>query len=277
MEAIGEGTDPNGVISRLEELQDYIAKLFNGSGISIGSLIELPGLVMGETDAISALIDKIKDTIIEKTGFDVSAKKEGAWYKKELSCENGSLGVSIGAYDAYAEAKGGIFTKDDDGNIMFNPNVDAKMGASFTAFEAAGAYAIGNEMFGGSANGHITAGKVSGEAQIQGSLRGSDGSFDPHIKASASAEVVLIDAEAQAGVTVLGTKAEVKGSVNIGVGAHADFEFGDGKIECDIGASLGIGASISFTIDYGGTVDAVKSAAKSAVKDIGSKLFKWMS
>jgi len=219
-------------------------------------------------EAIEEAIENAKDTIIDKSSFEAEAKVDGALYKNEISCENGSLGVSVSAYEAYASAEGGLFSKDDDGNLIFDPKVAAKVGASYTLLNVAGEYAVGNDMLGAGVSGDVTVGKVSGQVEAEASLMGEDGSFNPHAKLEASAEAILVDAKAQAGVTVLGTEAKVEGSVNIGVGAHANFEVGDGKIACDIGASLGIGASVKFSIDYGGTVDAVKKGCKSVLKKL---------
>ena len=222
-------------------------------------------------EAIEDAIEKVKDTIIEKTSFEGEARVDGAYYKNEWNCENGSLGITASAYEAYASAEGGLFSKDEDGNLKFDPKVAAKAGASYTLLNVAGNYAVGNDMLGANASGEVTVGKVSGQVEAEAGLMGEDGSFNPHAKLEASAEAILVDAQAQAGVTVLGTEAKVEGSVNIGVGAHANVEIGDGKIECDIGASLGIGASVKFSIDYGGTVDAVKKGCKSVLK----KLIPW--
>ena len=49
----------------------------------------------------------------------------------------------------------------------------------------------------------------------------------------------------------------------MGIGAHADVGIKDGKLKVDIGASLGIGASIGFELDVGGTVKAVQEVSKS--------------
>lgn len=272
---IEAGIYPDGVIKRLEEVRKYIKNVINGDWSGVGVLLTVPNLIKED---INDWIDNFKNTIIEKTGFDVSTKVEGAYYSERINCEYGSAGVTVLGYEAYASAEGGIFAKDEDGNLQFNPHVDAKMGASFTVLTAEGAYAVGNKMLGADASGHITVGQVSGEVEATAAFRDSDGNINPHAKLNASAEMILVDAEAQAGVTVLGTKAEVKGSVNVGMGAHANLEIGDGKIVCDIGASFGIGASISLSIDYGGTVDAIKDVANSALdiaKDAISKLKFW--
>lgn len=272
-----EGKYRDYVIKRIAEILGFLTSTLNGnSHLTAADLVfGLPAFIQGNMDAFDAFVGDIKDTLLKETGFDVDAKVSGSLFDKQLSCENGSLGLTIGAYEAYASAEGGLFSKDKDGNAFFNPHIDAKMGASFTAFEAAGAYAVGDDWLGAGASGNITAGKVSAEASASASLFKEDGTFDPHAKIDASAEAILVDAKAKAGVTVLGTKADVEASVNVGIGAHANVEFGDGKISCDIGASLGIGASLSFTIDYGGTVDAVKKAAKGMAESVLSKLKFW--
>lgn len=56
----------------------------------------------------------------------------------------------------------------------------------------------------------------------------------------------------------------VKGSVKVGVGAHADIGMKDGVIKCEIGASLGVGFDVGFEVDVGGMVNTVADAAKSA-------------
>lgn len=262
---------------RLQNIADFLASLRDGDfEFSPADLLfGLPAMLQDDIDAFDTFIDNLKDSIVDKVGFEAEAKVSGSLYGGQISCENGSLGVSVGAYEAYASAEGGLLSKDKEGNIIFDPHIDAKMGASFTALEAAGAYAVGNDWMGAGVSGNVTVGKVSGEASASAGLRGEDGSFNPHAKVEASAEAILVDAKARAGVTVLGTKADVEASVNVGIGAHANVEIGDGKIACDIGASLGIGASISFTIDYGGTVDAVKKAAKGMAESVWNKVKWW--
>ena len=234
-----------------------------------GTIFTISNLLSG---GIREPIEDLKEGIVDETGFKVSAKTDGAYYSEKIQCEHGSAGVTILGYEAYANSEGNIFTKDSEGNLIFDPHINAKMGASFSVLTAEGTYATGNNMLGTDVSGQVTVGQVSGEVEASASLRDSDGNINPHAKLDASAEMILIDAKAQAGVTVLGTKAEVKGSVNVGVGAHANLEIGDGKIVCDIGASLGIGASISIAIDYGGTVDAIKDFANSTL-DIAKGMF----
>ena len=260
------------ILKRLEDIQDFAAKIYNGDPSVISSLLMMPSLILNDIDAFQNFVDNLKDGIQDKikdvTSFDFDKKVQGALYDKQITAEHGSLGVSISAYDAYASAEGGLFTEDEDGNLVFNPNIDAKMGASYTLLTAAGDIAVGNEMMGAHANGNITVGHVAGEASLHASLMDEDGSFNPSANVHSGMEAVLVEAEAQAGVTVLGTDVNVSGSAYVGLGAHADFDIGDGKIKCDIGAALGVGFSIGFEIDYGGTVDAIKKGAKSVLRKI---------
>ena len=63
-------------------------------------------------------------------------------------------------------------------------------------------------------------------------------------------------------MNIAGVEGKVNGSVNFGVGAHADIGLVDGKLKCDIGASLGVGASVGFEIDTKALVDTAVSTAK---------------
>lgn len=263
------------IFKRIESIKEFIGKVYHCDFSALGFLLSAPELLQGDIAAFNTFVSNIKDKVIDKTGIKAEAKVRGALYENKISCPNGSAGVSALVYDAYASAEAGLMSKDENGNLMINPHIDTKVGASFTALEAAGAYAVGDEWMGADVNGNVTVGKVSGQAELTAGLRDKDGSFNPHAKLDASAEAILIDAKAQAGATVLGTRAEVEGSVNVGIGAHANMEIGDGKISCDIGASLGIGASISFTIDYSGTVDAVKRATKGMAESILKKVKWW--
>lgn len=260
------------ILKRLESIRDFVANIYDGDPSIFGGLLMIPPLILNDIDAFNNYIGKIKDGIQDKikdvTSFDVEKKIQGSLYDLQVAGEYGSLGVSASVYEAYASAEGGLFTEDDDGNLVFNPNIDAKVGASYTLLTANGDIAVGDEMLGAYANGNITVGKVSGEANLHASLRDENGNINPNAQVHASAEAVLVEAEAQAGVTVLGTDVNVSGSAYVGVGAHADISIGDGKIKCDIGAALGIGVSVGFEIDYGGTVDAIKKGAKSVLDKI---------
>lgn len=257
---------------RLESIRDFAADLYDGDTSVLSGLLMIPPLILQDRDAFNKFVDKIENGIQDKikdaTSFDFNRKIQGSLYDMEISGAYGSLGVSTSVYEAYADAKGGLFTEDEDGKLVFNPNIDAKMGASYTLLTASGNMAVGDEMLGTHADGNITVGQVSGEAKFHASFRDADGSINPNAQIHANAEAVLIEAEAQAGVTVLGTDINVSGSAYVGVGAHADIDIGDGKIKCDIGAALGIGFSVGFEIDYGGTIDAVKKSAASVLKKI---------
>lgn len=263
------------ICKRIEDINDFFNKLTNYDPGTLGLLLTIPDIIPADIDKFNAFVDNIKETIYEKTSFDAEAKRSGTLYQDQISSDHGSLGVSALAAEAYADADGGLMSRDEDGNLIVNPHIDAKVGASATAIEASGAYAVGNEWAGADVGGNITAGQVSGEAQVSGGFMDEDGSFNPHAKVGASAEAIVIDAHAQAGATVLGTRAEVQGGVNVGFGAHAKVEVGDGKIACDVGASLGLGASLSFSVDYSGTVKAAKKVVKGMAEGIKKKLKWW--
>ena len=60
--------------------------------------------------------------------------------------------------------------------------------------------------------------------------------------------------------------------MSVGVGAHADIGYHDGKLTFDIGASLGVGASVTAEVDVSGLVENIGDAVDSladAAGDIG--------
>lgn len=69
---------------------------------------------------------------------------------------------------------------------------------------------------------------------------------------------------------VLGGEVGVKGSVNVGIGAHADVGYRGGVVKVDIGASLGVGASVALEVDVGGMVDTITDTATAAWEGVKS-------
>jgi hypothetical protein len=88
------------------------------------------------------------------------------------------------------------------------------------------------------------------------------------VKVGASAEAIAGEISGKVGAKVLGTDVGVSGSLNYGVGAHANIGFSDGKLSLDVGATLGVGASVKLDIDVSGTVNAVCDGAKAAWKGV---------
>lgn len=215
-------------------------------------------------DIVNTTIDKIEDTIIDATNYE-AAIAGGVLYSNEIDSEYGSTSVSIGGYDYYANSNGGLFVKDDDGNLIFSPYITAEAGASICLFAAASNYAMGDENLGATANGEITVGEATAKVSADAGLFDSKGNLNPSLSANGSLEAVLVEAKGEAGVTVLGTEAKVNASAYVGLGAHADMGYSDGILEFDMGAALGIGASIGFEIDVGGTVDALADGCESVL------------
>lgn len=143
--------------------------------------------------------------------------------------------------------------------------IGCEAGVALTALTAKASGQLGNDMF----NAHGEVQVDVGKAELSGSAKlgfvNEKGEFDPSAKVAFSAEAIAAEVSGKAGVTVAGTDVDVTGSLNFGVGAHADIGFDNGKLSLDLGASLGVGASVKLEIDMSGTVDAVVDC----VSDIG--------
>lgn len=206
-----------------------------------------------------------KGTILEA---EAEAKVEGSVLEGRIGASgeygNGSIEGKFLTGEAHAKISGGLYVydRDKDGNVtrIFSPGVDAEIGASIAAITLAadGRFGLGanNNMLGVYGNAEGSA--LSAEAKAQ--FTASSG----QIYGKASAEANLVEAKGSAGVSVLGTDIGVSGSVKVGIGAHAEAGFVDGKLKVDVGAAIGVGFSVGFEVDVSGTVDAVCSAAKSA-------------
>lgn len=190
--------------------------------------------------------------------------------------ENGNLGVTVGEAEAHGSISAGFYVVsgyDANGNPIkkFSPGVSAEVGVSVTALEVDWEQQwLGDENFGLNSDVSVTVGKAEAKAEAQAQVFGENGELDVQLNAGASAELIGGEIEGSVGVNVLGGEVGVSGSINYGIGAHAEVGYKDGVIKCDIGASLGIGVSVGFEVDVGGMVDTVADAASAAWDGIKS-------
>lgn len=248
-------------------------------GVASGAILTLLGepLKGGKTTAIEKSIikqtkkeknlanpgkwDKEIGTVLEKKkSVKVSGELVGAKVSGESKYAKGSAHVGVLDSEAHAEYSAGLYAYDKNGKKIFSPAVKAEVGASTAILhvDAEGRVGLGKnkDMLGAYGKGDVKVAAAEGKASVsikKGELHGK-----------LSAEADLVKATGSAGVTVLGTDIGVKGSVKVGVGAHIDVGFKDGKFKADIGAALGVGFDLGIEIDVKGTVDAVCGAAKSA-------------
>ncbi len=201
--------------------------------------------------------------------------------------ENGKIGVTVGEAEAHASIKAGFYVIGADGKKnKFSPGIQAEVGASVTAVEANWEQQwLGDENLGLNTDVGVTVGKASAQADVGAQVFGEDGKLNVQLGASASAEAIAAEVEGSVGVNVLGGEVGVKGTLNVGVGAHADVGYRDGVFKIDVGASIGVGASLKLEVDVGGMVDGVCDAAEAVgdfakdawdgVKDGWNKLWSW--
>lgn len=147
--------------------------------------------------------------------------------------------------------------------------IGATIGAGITIFSAEGEAFWGSEDTQLYAKGGVDIGRAEAEASFGAGLVNEDGKFDPDLHANFSAEAIAGEISGSVGGKALGTDVALEGSLNFGVGAHADFGFQDGKLSLDVGASLGVGASIKLDIDVSGTVNAIGQGIGDVVSGTG--------
>lgn len=152
--------------------------------------------------------------------------------------------------------------------------IGASIGGSFSAFTAKERGYLGSEDTNVYGEVSVDAGKIGANAGAGVGIFNADGNFDPKLYAGASAELIGGEISGKVGGEIAGVDVGVEGSLNYGVGAHANVGYNDGKFSFDIGASIGVGASVKFEIDVSGAVDAVTETASDVWSGI-TDLFGW--
>ncbi|MBQ7064256.1 MAG: hypothetical protein IJM90_05160 [Firmicutes bacterium] len=212
---------------------------------------------------------------IEGSVVDLKAAGEGEYAE-------GSAELKVLTAEAHAGVSGGlyVYTKDKDGKTvkMFSPGVSAEVGTSVAVVQADAEGRIGlgenKNMLG--VYGNASASALSAEAEAKVAINRKE------IYAGASAEADLVKVSGTGGVSVLGTDVGVNGSLKVGVGAHAEAGYTDGKLKVDVGVAAGVGFDLGFEVDVSGTIDAVSGwasdmwdGAQDTLSDIGDFFTGW--
>lgn len=214
--------------------------------------IDLPFIELSGFHIEEGFIGAKDDMTLASVGTSVTGVLWEAGGEGSYGIASGSYNVAAGQAEASASAYAGLL------------GVGAQVGVGVTAFTASAQGSLGNEYFNLHGSTEVNVGHVGAEAAVNVGLVDENGNFNPQLGGSLSAEALLAEASATVGGTIAGTEINATGSVNIGVGAHADVGLNDGVLSLDIGASVGIGVSVSLEIDFSGTVNAVADFASNA-------------
>ena len=214
-----------------------------------------------------------------------SASASVSLYEADWKGENGSAYIDVCKAEAHASAAAGLYVVGADGERKFSPGVKAEVGASFTTFEAGAEGQIGNDYLGINGEATATVGRVGAQGEVGVNFLNQDGELDVQIGASARAEAIAGEIKGSAGVNVLGGEVGVQGSLNYGIGAHADVGIIDGVVKFDVGVTFGVGFSVGVEVDVGGMIDGISKGAEAAwdgvcdgaeaVGDFFVDLFSW--
>lgn len=150
----------------------------------------------------------------------------------------------------------------------------AEIGAGFTAFSAEEKGYLGDENTQIYGKAGVEVGKADAKAGFSAGFVDKEGNINPSLYAGASAEAIGGEASVTLGGKAFGADVGLKGSVNYGIGAHANVGLHDGKISVDVGATLGVGVSVKLDIDVSGTIEGVCDAAGKVWSGVSS-LFHW--
>lgn len=231
------------------------------SGIVFENITKIAESIPSKSDVSKWIADKA--VFDAKTGFSGEAAKYG------FTNEYGGGNLVIGSYSGTADLHAGLLGVDKDGNLILDPKIAANVGLSYCALQAD--IKQDYELMPGlktGFSGEVTAGKLDARAGLEVGLM-KEGKFNPTAKLEANAQATLVDASARGYVDVAGIKGSVEGGVFVGAGAHFNAGIEDGVITIDMGAGLGIGANVEFSLDCSGLIDTVSDFAESTFEVIG--------
>ena len=200
---------------------------------------------------------KITDYLEDVKIASITKEDEVSLYDKRFSSEYGEAEVKVLNAEYHASGHAGLYGFDEDGNKIFRPGVGGTLGLSATAFTANGKAEIGDDLLGAYVGGDVTVGRVAAEGEVKVGF-GEDGKVA--LYAGGSAEAIAAEVNVNGGVKIAGTDVKGQVGVNVGVGAHGNVGYNDGKFSLDFGVSVGVGVSASLEIDVSGTVDMIANS-----------------
>ena len=214
---------------------------------------------------------------VKATAWGADGRAEGKY---------GEAGGSVEVCTAEAHIGGGVgvYYVEKDGKKVLAMGADLSAGVSATVFHASAdaqfyVKASGNaakwlgedfQFIGAKGSADVKVGHVEASGGLK--CRWIDGK--PEVVGEVAAGAYALKASAQGSVTCMGITASAKAEVNIGIGASAKIGFTGGKLRCELGASLGIGFKISFDLDIGGAVNAVKNIVSNVADAVSGSITK---
>ena len=206
----------------------------------------------------------------QDSGSEWSASASMSAWKAEEKWKYGSAKAEAGSAEAHAMAELQFQLVKNHGFPIPAPFINAGVGTSVCAFSASAKGEIGNPLIG--AKGKVSAelGSAEASADLKAQIFGKDGEFSPQLIAKAKAEALVAEAKGSASAHVLGVEGTVKGSVNLGVGAHAEVSMKEGVIKAEVGASLIAGASVGLEVDVSEGLEAIETLSQELDELFGS-------
>lgn len=206
------------------------------------------------------------------TGKTVSAWAEQGCLEGENYTASTQIGIgNIGA-TSYLNGGFGVYLPGKDGEMQLYLGGKGKIGVSASAIDlnASLEYELCDNVD-LSVDGEV--GLLSGKAELSAGFGIVGGELMGY--AQIGAEANLIELEGKIGVDIGGVQGSVGADVKVGIGATAKAGYQDGVISFEIGASLGIGASINVELDVSNVVEGIGNALNDvgeAVEGIGNAI-----
>lgn len=214
-------------------------------------------LIGGSVSTKSTATFDLKDSRDKNIALEKSIEAEGHLATGKLSGNYGILSGSVSGTVGAVGATGSVgATLYKDGK--FAPSLSAKVEASASVAKGEAEVTAGSEEYNvhAKAEGSVLTAKAEAEGGI-GKVTYKNGSGITQtgygVAGEAGAEAYVAEGKVSGGVTILGVKfgVEVSGKAG-GVGASAGGALTTGGVSGSVSAGLGLGAGVSFNVDWSG-------------------------
>lgn len=198
----------------------------------------------------------------------IGASGSASWYKNENFLDNDDL---LGL-NGLLKSDGSLSLSEFEGHAsayIGSMGVGVALGASYTAFSAEEMLSFGTDNAQMYLKGGVDVGRVGAQGSANFSLIDANRHWNPKAYVNLSAEAIAGEVSGSVGGKVLGTDVAVTGSVNYGLGAHANVGIHDGKISVDLGVTVGVGGSVKLDIDVSDTFEAFGQGISDVVSGTG--------
>lgn len=272
------------IISQLSDLDQLITDLsdimagsgaYNAQTISFrlseiaGKLHSLQKELKHDEGSFAAVTADLQDVLLYFTDQALFGTEEinvslaeAAW-ADQSQFASAKVDAKMGNAYAQMQTSPGLYAYNENGKF-FSPCVNADIGAGISALELSAQGRVENEYLGVYGNVSADFLEAQADAGIVLNIYNEEGQLSPGFYAKASAQANAAQLTGTAGFVIAGAQVGITAGVTVGIGAHGEIGYTDGRFTMEAGASLGVGVSFGLDIDIEGLMEGISAAAGEA-------------